>query len=114
MIHLGMMTWSSKMIKLFEMTTLLLLVACGQVGPELDDGSYECEPHNELYSHTVLFCDGYETENIEDVFEVCNPRQPWSERNPCVTCDLMEFEEGCDLRHVCFDKRAQWELNDGE
>ena len=102
------------MIKLFEMTTLLLLVACGPVGPELDDGSYECESHSELYSHTVLFCDGYETENIVDVFEVCNPRQPWSERSPCVTCDLMDFEEGCDLRHVCFDKRAQWELNDDE
>lgn len=101
------------MIKLFEMTALLLLVACGQVGPELDDG-YECEVQDELYSHTVLYCNGYEPENIEDVFEVCNPRQPLSERSPCVTCDLVEFEEGCDLKHICFDNLAEWELNDDE
>ena len=97
------------MIKLFETTALLLLVACGQVGPETnnDEG---CEPYYESYSHTLLSCEDY-----EDAFRVCNSRQHLSERDPnCVTCDLMEFEEGCDLTHICFTNLAYWEENDGE
>ena len=90
-----------------KLAVFMLLFACG----DLEESEFveECKVQSELYSHSVLYCNGYEPENIEDVFEVCNPRQPWSERNPCVTCDIMEFEEGCELQHVCFVEKAGWE-----
>jgi len=91
-----------------KMLVFALLFACGD--SEDRDFGEECEVHNELYSHTVLFCDGFEPENVEDVFQACNPRQSRSERDPrCVPCDLMEFEENCELQHVCFIKKAEWE-----
>lgn len=86
-----------------KLAVFALLFACG----DLEEGEFveKCETHSELYSHTVLYCN----ESIEDVFEVCNPRQPWSERDPCVICDVMEFEDNCELKHVCFLQTAEWE-----
>lgn len=96
------------MIKLFEMTAFLLLIACGN---QLSDSNSECQVYDELYSHTVLFCNGYDTDDVEDVFRACNYRLPFEERDPdCVSCDVMDFQEGCQLQHVCFVEKAYWEV----
>jgi len=82
----------------------LVLFGCGDGLPDKDFGK-ECEVHDEGYSHTVLFCGGRDVENVEDVFQVCNYQQRADTQvEDCVSnFDLMEFDDDCDVQHVCLE-----------
>jgi len=83
----------------------LVLFGCGDGLPDKDFGK-ECEVHDEGYSHTVLFCGGRDVENVEDVFQVCNYQQRADRQiEDCVSnFDLMEFDDDCDVQHVCVNE----------
>lgn len=93
------------MIKLFEMTAFLSLAMLSACGPmELPDRHFECQDWSQLYSHTILYCDG----EIMDSFIVCNPRTPPAEeRLNCIKPDLMEQTENCLMQHVCYEDDDQ-------
>ena len=80
----------------------LSVFGCGEF-PDKDFGQ-ECEVYHDMYSHTVLFCGGREVGNVEDVFQVCNYQRRSSDQvEDCVSnFDLMEFDEDCDVQHVCW------------
>ena len=80
-----------------------ILAGCMEIGPERDIEE-ECEVYNDLYSHSILFCDGRGIDNVEDVFEVCNHRtRGHSQSSSCVSnFDLIEVDEGCEVQHVCW------------
>jgi len=81
----------------------LLLFGCGEALPDKDFGR-ECGVHDEMYSHTVLFCGGTDVDDVEDVFQVCTHRNRADHQEvDCVpNFDLIEFGEGCDVQHVCW------------
>jgi len=94
------------MIKLFEITKLLsftALTAC--VPPEdLPENHFQCKNWSQLYSHTILYCDG----EVEDSFIACNPRKPPSERGACTNShDLMDLEQNCWLQNICYEEEVE-------
>ncbi len=84
----------------------LLLFGCGDELPDRDLGR-ECEVYHDMYSHTILFCGGRDVDNVEDVFQVCNyQRRADAQVEDCVSnFDLMEFDNDCDVQHVCWEER---------
>jgi hypothetical protein len=80
----------------------LVVMGCGDAMQNKDFG-VECEAYDDQYSHTILFCGGKDTENVEDIFEVCNYRQRSDHQvDGCVSSlDLMEFDSDCEVQHVC-------------
>ena len=56
-----------------------MLVGCGDGLPDKDFG-HECQIHDAGYSHTVMFCGGFESDNVEDVFIACDIRRPRDEQ----------------------------------
>ncbi len=81
----------------------LVLFGCGDGLPDKDFGR-ECREYDAMYSHSVLFCGGRDTDNVEDVFQVCNyQRRGRDQVEGCVSnFDLMEFGDDCDVQHVCW------------
>ena len=80
----------------------LAVIGCGEL-PEKDFGR-DCEVHDEMYSHSVVFCGGLEPDNAADVFIACNPRvqRDSQMRKECVhSYDLMDLEPNCVMQHVC-------------
>tara|TARA_S200000501_G_scaffold94051_1_gene87389 strand:+ start:3361 stop:3645 length:285 start_codon:yes stop_codon:yes gene_type:complete len=82
----------------------LAVFGCGEF-PDKDFGQ-ECEVYHDMYSHTVLFCGGRDVENVEDVFQVCNYQHRADRQvEDCVAnFDLMEFDDDCDVQHVCVNE----------
>ena len=81
----------------------LVVIGCGEL-PEKDFGN-ECEVHDEMYSHSVVFCGGREAEDVADVFIACNPRVQRDDqmRKECIqSYDLMDLEPNCEMQHVCY------------
>ena len=89
-----------------EFALAIALIGCGDGLPDKDFGS-ECEVYHEMYSHTVLFCGGRDVDNVEDVFQVCNYQRRATEQvENCVSnFDLMEFDDECEVQHVCLESR---------
>jgi hypothetical protein len=91
------------MSKLILALTVVALIGCGEL-PDKDFGR-ECEVHDDMYSHSVVFCGGVEDENISDVFIACNPRvqRDSQMRKECVhSYDLMDLDPDCLMHHVCW------------
>ena len=84
----------------------LVMFGCGDELPDKNFGQ-ECEVYHDMYSHTVLFCGGRDVENVEDVFQVCNYQHRADRQvEDCVAnFDLMEFDDDCDVQHVCWEER---------
>ena len=82
----------------------LVLFGCGDGLSDKDFGK-ECEVHDEGYSHTVMFCGGRETDNVEDVFITCDVRKSRHEQfEGCIgDIDLMDLDPNCELQHVCLE-----------
>ena len=82
----------------------LVLFGCGDGLPDKDFG-HECEVYHDMYSHTVLFCGGRDVDDVEDVFQVCNYQHRADRQvEDCVAnFDLMEFDDNCDVQHVCLE-----------
>ena len=80
----------------------LVLFGCDNLSDK--DFGRECEIYDTTYSHTVLFCGGSDVDNVEDVFQVCNHRARADDQPvDCVAnFDLMEFDDDCDVQHVCW------------
>tara|TARA_B100001057_G_C22551230_1_gene833534 strand:- start:175 stop:462 length:288 start_codon:yes stop_codon:yes gene_type:complete len=83
----------------------LAMFGCGDGLPDKNFGR-ECEVYNDMYSHTVLFCGGRDVNNVEDVFQVCNYQHRADRQvEDCVAnFDLMEFDDDCDVQHVCVNE----------
>ena len=81
---------------------LLVLIGCGSDLTE-KDLDHECQIHDAGYSHTVMFCGGLESDNVEDVFIACDIRRPRDEQfEGCVAgLDLMDLDSDCEFQHVC-------------
>ena len=84
----------------------LVLFGCGDELPDEAPGR-ECEVYHDMYSHTILFCGGNDVDNIKDVFQVCNYQRRASDQvEDCVSnFDLMEFDDDCDVQHICWEDR---------
>mgnify|MGYP006438395673 FL=1 len=81
----------------------LAVVGCGELS-DIDFGK-ECEVHDDMYSHSVVFCGGREADDVADVFIACNPRvqRDSQMRKECVhSYDLMDLDPDCEMQHVCF------------
>lgn len=81
----------------------LVMFGCGDELPDKNFGQ-ECQVYHDMYSHTVLFCGGRGVDNVEDVFQVCNyqHRADRQVENCVSNFDLMEFNDDCDVQHVCW------------
>ena len=93
------------------MTAALLAWGCGE--EEFQDGDtiieYHCEHYDTLYSHSVVFCDGYGINNIHTSFVACNSRVPRAQRREgCLDdYDLVDIDEGCFMHHVCHEELVE-------
>jgi len=76
----------------------LAVIGCGEEFVEVEK---DCQPYNESYSHTVIYCGEAEQENVQNVFTLCNPR----DRAPmdCVgDLALMNLDDDCFAANVCW------------
>lgn len=78
----------------------LLLFGCGKELVEVE-AEADCQPYDSNYSHTVIYCGEMVTDNIQNVFTLCNPRDP--EPGDCVgDIALMNLDDNCFAANVCW------------
>lgn len=76
----------------------LVLLGCGE---ELVEVQGDCQPYDDNYSHTVIYCGEPTQDNVENVFTLCNPRS--AEPQDCVgDLALMNLADGCFAANVCW------------
>lgn len=80
------------------LVVVLLIFGCGKEFVEVETN---CQPYDDNYSHTVIYCGELKEENVQNVFNLCNPRIP--DRMDCVEdIALMNLGDDCFAANVCW------------